>query len=238
MKTKKQIILTAAKAAFPPSLPIFAGFTFVGIAYGIYMKSLGFSAEYPILMSIFIFAGSMQFVAAGLLTQAFAPLNAFLMTVMVNARHIFYGLSMLEKYRNVGKKKGFLIFGLCDETFSINCTAAIPEQVNRGWFYFFVTLFDYCYWIFGSSLGGLFGTFLTFNTTGIDFVMTALFLVIFVNQWEKGKTHVSSLCGLGVSLVCLLIFGPGKFIPASMAGIIILLSALRKPLFRKTGDAE
>lgn len=224
------------KAAFPPTLPIFIGITFVGIAYGIYMRSLGFSAAYPILMSIFVFAGSMQFVAASLLTQAFAPLNAFLMTLMVNARHIFYGLSMLDQYREMGKKKGFLIFGLCDETFSVNCTAVIPEGVNRSWFYFFVTLFNYCYWIIGSSLGSLCGKFLSFDTKGIEFVMTALFLVIFVNQWEKEKNHTSALCGLGISLLCLVIFGPSRFIIASMVGIFTLLTALRMALCRKTGD--
>lgn len=223
----------ALRAAFPYTLPILAGFLFLGVAYGMLMRSAGFAAWYPILMSVTIFAGAMQFVAVNLLTQDFSIVNALVLTLLVNARHVFYGLSLLDVYRNVGKKKWYLIFALCDETFSINCTVEPPEEVDRGWFYFFITFLNNCYWVVGSALGSLFGQFLTFDTTGIDFAMTALFLVIFVGQWEREEHHISSLCGLGVSLVCLLLFGKEHFVVASMAGMLVMLTALRKPLERK-----
>lgn len=227
----------AAKAAFPFTIPILAGFLFLGAAYGIYMRSLGFSALYPMLMSITIYAGSMEFVAANLLTQPFDPVNAFFLTLMVNARHIFYGLSMLDKYKGTGKKKWYLIFGMCDESFSINCSANVPEGVDRGWFMFFVTLFNESYWFLGATIGGVFGSFLPFDTTGIDFVMTALFIVIFINQWEKKKDHTPALCGLAVSVVCLVIFGAKNFIIPSMMGILAVLAALRRPI-EKRGEGR
>lgn len=230
---QKKRIAAAARAAFPHTIPILTGFLFVGTAFGIYIKSLGFPAYYPILMSVFIFAGSMQFVAGSFMVQAFAPVSTFFATLIFNARHVFYGLSMLEKYRDLGKKKFPVIFWMCDETFTINCATPVPEHVDKGWFYFFVSLFDYSYWIAGTALGALCGEFIPFDTTGIDFVMTALFVVIFVNQWEKEESHVSSLGGLFISLLCLVIFGPDKFVLAAMIGIVIFLTALRRPLERR-----
>lgn len=225
----------ALRAALPHTLPIFAGFTFLGIAYGIYMQSKGFSFVWPLVMSLTIFAGSMEFVAVTLLTSAFHPLYAFLLTLMVNARHLFYGLSMLEKYRGTGKKKFYLIFGMCDESFSINCSTEPPEGVDRGWFMFFVTLLNHAYWVFGATLGGILGSFITFNTKGIDFVMTALFVVIFLNQWMGKKGHIPALIGVGASAVCLVLFGAQNFILPAMALILAALSLLRKPLSRKEG---
>ena len=225
----------ALKAALPHTLPILAGFTFLGIAYGIYMQSKGFSFIWPLVMSLTIFAGSMEFVAVTLLTSAFHPLYAFLLTLMVNARHLFYGLSMLEKYRGTGKKKFYLIFGMCDESFSINCSTEPPEGVDRGWFMFFVTLLNHAYWVFGATLGGVLGSFITFNTEGIDFVMTALFVVIFLNQWMGKKGHIPALIGVGASAVCLVLFGAQNFILPAMALILASLSLLRQPLSRKEG---
>ena len=135
-KERKNEIFTAFKAAFPLTVPIFAGFWFLGITYGIYMNVLGFSFVYPMFMSMFIYAGSMEFVTANLLLSAFNPLSAFLLALMVNARHLFYGISMLDKYQNVGWKKFYLIYGMCDETFSVNCTTEVPEGVDQGWFMF------------------------------------------------------------------------------------------------------
>ena len=140
---------------------------------------------------------------------------------------------MLEKYRNIGRKKLPTIFWMCDESFSINVSTEIPEGIDPGWFYFFVSLFDYSYWVIGTTLGSLLGQFIPFDTTGIDFAMTALFLVILVGQWEKEKSHISTLGGLGISLVCLLIFGPDRFILASMAGIVLFLTILRRPIERR-----
>ncbi|HWO98842.1 MAG TPA: azaleucine resistance protein AzlC [Bacillus sp. (in: firmicutes)] len=227
---KRNQIWIAFRAAFPYTVPIFAGFVFLGIAYGIFMNSLGFGAIYPILMSLLIFAGSMEFVAANFLLMAFNPINALLLTLMVNARHLFYGISMLDKYRGVGKKKLYMIYGLCDESFAINSTINVPKNVDKGWVMFFVTLLNHSYWVLGATLGGIFGSFIKFNTEGLDFVMTALFVVIFIEQWMKEEKHISSLVGLGASIVCLIIFGGNHFIIPAMIAILGLLTLSRKSL--------
>ena len=228
----KNKVLSAFKAAFPYTLPIFAGFWFLGITYGVYMNVSGFSFLYPMIMSLSIFAGSMEFVAANMLLGAFNPLAAFLMTLMINARHLFYGISMLDKFKNTGKKKFYLIFGMCDETFSINCSANIPKDIDKGWFMFFVTLLNHIYWFTGSTLGGILGSLVHFNTKGLDFVMTAMFTVIFTQQWLSEKNHFSSVLGVLVSLLCLVIFGRDNFIVFSMI-IILLALSFSKNLQRK-----
>ncbi|MDE6740349.1 MAG: azaleucine resistance protein AzlC [Lachnospiraceae bacterium] len=224
----------AFKAAFPHTIPIFAGFWFLGMTYGIYMNVSGFSFLYPMFMSMTIFAGSVEFVAVSLLLGAFNPLQALAMTLMINARHLFYGISMLDKYRGNGLKDIYLIFGMCDESFSINYTADIPEGIDRGWFMFFVTLLNQCYWVFGATLGGIFGSLIHFNTEGLDFVMTAMFVVIFMEQWMKEKNHISAFVGLGVSLLCLIAFGAENFIIPAMIGILGVLTLLRAPLEKET----
>lgn len=189
----------ALKAAFPYTVPIFPGFWFLGVTYGIYMNKSGFSFWYPTLMSMTIFAGSAEFLTVNLLLGAFNPLQALTMTLMLNARHLFYGISMLDKFKGTGWKKIYLIFGMCDESFSINYTADIPQDVDRGWFMFFVTLLDQLYWVSGATLGGIFGSLIHFSTEGLDFVMTAMFVVIFLEQWLKDRRHTSALLGLGLS---------------------------------------
>ena len=226
MHVKKE----AFRAAFPYTLPICAGFAFLGIAYGIYMNSKGFSFVWPMLMSMTIFAGSMEFVTVNLLLSAFQPLYAFLLALMVNARHLFYGLSMLEKWKEIGRKKWYLIFGMCDESFSINCTAKIPQEIDQGWFMFFVTLLNQIYWVAGATVGGLLGPLITFDTKGIDFVMTALFVVIFLNQWNEQKKHFPALVGVLASAACLLVFGADHFIVPAMALILALLTIFRNPV--------
>lgn len=230
MKTDRKKIAYSLKAAFPHTLPILAGFLFLGMTYGIYMKVSGFSFVYPMLMSMTIFAGSMEFVTVNLLLGTFNPLQAFAMTLMINARHLFYGLSLLDKYKDTSFFKPYLIFGMCDESFSINCSVEVPEEADKGWFYFFVTLLNQLYWVSGATLGGLFGSFISFDTTGIDFVMTAMFVVIFLEQWLKEKTHVCSVLGLGISALSLLVFGAEDFIIPAMAGLLAALTLIRKPL--------
>ncbi len=225
----------AFKAAFPYTVPIFAGFWFLGLTYGIYMNVSGFSFLYPMIMSISIFAGSMEFVTVNILLGAFDPLQTLVMTLMINARHLFYGISMLDKFKGMGWKKFYLIFGMCDESFSINYTANIPEDVDRGCFMFFVTLLNHFYWFFGSTMGGLLGSLINFNTEGLDFVMTAMFVVIFLEQWLKDKNHIPAIIGLGLSLICLIAFGADYFMLPSMAAVLIALTVLRKPL-EKGGD--
>ena len=220
----------ALKATFPYTLPICVGFLFLGISYGFLMRSKGFSFVYPLCTSLFIFAGSMEFVTVELLLSAFHPLHAFLLALMVNARHLFYGLSMLQKYRGTGWKKLYLIFGMCDESFSINCTVTPPPDVDKGWFMFFVTLLNHIYWVTGATLGALLGYFIHFDTTGIEFVMTALFVVMFINQWEESKDHRPALAGLGCSLLCLVVFGSSQFIVPSMALIVLSFLLGRRKL--------
>jgi 4-azaleucine resistance transporter AzlC len=187
-------------------------------------------------MSVFVFAGSMQYVAVNLFTTAFNPVNAFFMTLMVNARHLFYGLSMLKRFKDTGRKKPYLVFGLTDETFSIVCSTEPPEGIDRGWFMFFVTLLNQIYWVAASAIGGMLGSMFSFSTKGIDFVMTALFVVIFVNQWQAQKNHVPALVGVGVSLICRLLFGADRFIIPAMILIIAVFSLFRKQVERGTGE--
>lgn len=221
--------------AFPHTIPIFAGFWFLGMTYGIYMNVSGFIFWYPLIMSLTIFGGSLEFVAVSMLLSPFAPLQVFIMTLMIQARHLFYGISMLDKFKGMGWKKPYLIFGMCDETFSINYTAEIPEDVDRGWFYFWVTLLNRFYWVSGATIGGILGNFITFNTKGLDFVMTAMFVVIFMEQWLKEKHHASEWIGLGSSVVCLVLFGADNFLVPTMICILVLLTALQKPLKQKGG---
>ena len=227
---KKQTIKKAFKAAFPHTIPIFAGFWFLGLTYGIYMNVSGFAFWYPMVMSLTIFAGSIEFVTVNMLLGAFNPLQALAMTLMINARHLFYGISMLDKYKGTGWKKFYLIFGMCDESFSINYTAKIAEDVDKGWFMFFVTLLNHFYWFFGATLGGIFGSLIEFNTEGLEFVMTAMFVVIFLEQWLKEKNHTSAFVGVGISLICLIAFGAEDFIIPSMLAILGILTLVRKPL--------
>jgi 4-azaleucine resistance transporter AzlC len=223
----------ALKAAFPYTIPIFAGFWFLGLAYGIYMNVSGFSFVYPMVMSLIIFGGSLEFVAVEMLLSPFAPVQTLIMTLLIQARHLFYGISMLDKFKHMGWKKFYLIFGMCDETFSINYTANIPEDVDRGWFMFFVTLLNHFYWVSGATIGGLVGSLIHFNTDGISFVMTSMFVVIFMEQWMKEKHHISAYIGLSVAAVCLILFGADSFMIPTMIVIIVFLAAIRKPLERK-----
>lgn len=202
------------------------------MTYGIYMNASGFSFWYPMLMSLTIFAGSIEFVTVNLLLGAFHPVQALAMALMINARHLFYGISMLEKYQGAGLKKFYLIFGMCDESFSINYAAEIPEDVDRSWFMFFVTLYNHIYWVTGATLGGIFGSLIHFSTEGLDFVMTAMFVVIFMEQWMKEKSHTCSILELLLSLICLIIFGPDRFIIPAMLMLLAMLTFLRTPLTR------
>ena len=226
----------ALKAAFPHTIPIMTGFLFLGASYGIYMNVSGFEFWYPMITSMLIFAGSVEFVTVNLLLGAFNPLQAFLLALMINARHIFYGISMLDKYRGTGLKKFYLIYGMCDESFSVNYTAEIPEDVDKGWFMFFVNLLNQIYWVVGATIGGILGGVIAFNTNGIEFVMTAMFVVIFLEQWLKEKNHIPSILGLVISVVCLILFGADRFIIPSMAAMLIILTLLRKVLDK--GDVK
>lgn len=235
MSSSKHKAWRALKAAFPYTIPIFAGFWFLGLTYGIYMHVSGFSFLYPMFMSLLIFGGSLEFVVVNLLLGAFDPLQAFTIALMVQARHLFYGISMLDRFKGTGWKKPYLIFGMCDESFSIIYTAKIPEDVDKGWFMFWVTALNHFYWFSGSTLGGLLGSLLKFNTTGLEFVMTAMFTVIFLEQWMKEKKHYTALLGLGCSLLCLILFGASDFMIPTMVSLLGVLTVLRRPIEKAGG---
>ncbi len=229
----------AAKAAFPYSAPMMIGFLFLGIAYGLYMKALGFGVWYPVLMAALIYAGSVEFIVAGALVAPFAPLHIFLITLMVSGRQIFYGISMLEKYGvHLGKKRWYLISALVDESFSLNYMAKIPPSLDKGWYMFFVTLYLQCYWILGAGLGNIFGEILPLDLKGVEFAMTALFLIIFAENWMKEKNHESSLLGLGLALICLIAVGKEHFLIPTLIGIWGILTLRRPKLATKLAKAE
>lgn len=218
------------KYAFKQSLPIMAGYIVLGMGFGVLLETKGYGAGWAFLMSGFIYAGSMQYVTIDLLTGGASLISAALMTLMVNARHLFYGISMIERYRDTGPYKPYLIFALTDETYSVVCSGTVPEGVDEKKYFFLVSLFAQCYWITGSVLGSLLGAMANFNSAGIDFSMTALFLVVFVEQWRSTKNHTSAIAGVAASLICLLIFGADRFLIPSMVSITVLLTVLRKKL--------
>ena len=202
-----------------------AGFLFLGVAYGIYMKALGFGFLYPTLMALLIYAGSVEFIAARALIAPFSPISVLLITLMISTRQIFYGISMLEKYGiHIGYKRWYLITTLVDESFSLNYMAKIPPHLDKGWYMFFVSLYLHIYWVVGAAIGNLFGSVLPFDLKGVEFSMTALFLVIFAENWIKEKSHESSLLGLGIALAFLLIVGKEYFLIPTLIGIWLILT--------------
>ena len=225
------------KTAFIKSLPVMAGYVVLAIGFGILMKEAGYGLFWSFLMSFTVYAGSMQFVAVSLLSSGASLISAGLTTLMVNARHLFYGVSMIEKYKNAGKKKLYLIFALTDETYSLLCGDDYPEGEDKHWYSFFVSLFNQSYWVLGSVIGSILGSLITFNTAGIDFSMTALFVTVFVEQWLTTKNHLPAIAGLLCSLGCLLIFGPDGFLIPTMISITIVLS-LCKNVMDVSGGAE
>lgn len=222
--------MMSVRYAFKRSLPVMAGYLVLGIGFGILLETKGYGVWWALLMSVFIYAGSMQYVAIDLLSGGASLLSAGLMTLMVNARHLFYGISMIERYKETGKKKPYLVFALTDETYSLVCSGDVPEGVDQKSYFFWVSLFDQSYWVIGSVTGSLIGSILSFNTAGIEFSMTALFIVVFVEQWKSASSHVSAIIGAVASVVCLLLFGPDSFLIPSMITITVALTVLRKVL--------
>lgn len=216
--------------SFKASLPVMAGYIVLGIGFGILLADKGYSFWWAVLMSTTIYAGSMQYVGVGLLASGASLISAAIMTLMVNARHLFYGISMLEKYKGMGAKRFYAIFALTDETYSLVCKANCPEHVDEQWYFLLLSMMNQSYWIFGSFLGAFLGNALTFNSAGIDFSMTALFVVIFVEQWESGKSHIPAVMGLIISTGCLIAFGVDYFLIPSMLLIAATLLLMRKHL--------
>ncbi len=219
----------ALRAAFPATIPVLTGYLCIGMAYGLLMANAGYGIFWALLLSLLCYAGSMEFVAVSLLTAGFDPVQALLMALMINARHAFYGLSMLEKYRGTGWARPFLIFSLTDETFSLVSTLEPPDGVTRRDFYFWISLLDYLYWQVGSVLGALIGGLLPFDTTGLDFALTALFIVLFLEQWRKRENRPAALIGLGCTAVSLAVVGADRLvIPAMVLILAVLLGGRNK----------
>lgn len=222
----------AARYALLRTLPVMAGYLVLGLGFGVLLQSKGYGLGWALAMSLLIYAGSMQYVAVDLLAGGASLIAAALMTLTVNARHLFYGISMVERYRDAGPAKPYLIFALTDETYSLVCSGEVPEGVDRRGYFFLVSLLDQLYWVAGSAAGALVGSLLPFDSTGIDFSMTALFLVVMTEQWRASRDHTPALVGLGVSLACLVVFGADNFLIPAMIGITLALTLLRGPLQR------
>ena len=219
------------KEAFVKTLPVMAGYVVLGIGFGILLRGAGFGVWYALAMSVFIYAGSMQYVGVGLLAGGASVLSTMLTTVMVNARHLFYSISMIESYKDAGKYKPYMIFALTDETYSLLCDGKVPDGVNANRYRFLVSLFNHCYWVTGCVLGSLLGAVLPFSTAGIEFSMTALFIASFTEQWLNTRDHVPALTGLLSTLLCLVLFGPDRFLIPAM-----LLMTLALTLTGKRGE--
>lgn len=213
----------AFRAAFPVTIPVLTGFLCIGLAYGLLMQTKGYGPLWATLMSAVAFCGSMQFVAITLLTAVFDPVQAFLLSLMVNARCLFYGLALLEKYKGMGRLRPFLIYTLCDETFSLVSAVEPPEDVSRRLFYGWISLLNYLYWVLGTALGGLLGRFVTFNTKGLDFALTALFVVLFLEQWKEKTRRPAAVVGLVCAAVSLVLFRGDMVIPAMLLIVAVLL---------------
>ncbi|MDY3782002.1 MAG: AzlC family ABC transporter permease [Candidatus Faecousia sp.] len=213
------------RTAFLDTVPVMTGYLFLGFGFGILALQSGLSLWWAMAMSVFIYAGSMQFVAVTLLSGGTGLLTAALTTLAVNARHLFYGISMIDRYKGTGRKKPYLIFSLTDETYSL-VSQGQPRQ-DGGRYYLLVSLLDQCYWVLGTLLGAAVGQLLPINYEGIDFVLTALFVTIFVEQWLSTKKHLPALIGLGASVLCLILFGSSSFLIPSMGLIALLLLLTR-----------
>lgn len=223
----------AFRKAFPYTIPVLTGYLFIGIAFGVMYAEKGYSFLWAIVMSLLVYAGSGQYLAVNFFVPGISLVQVVFMTLMVNIRHIFYGISLLDKFNHMGKKRWYMIFGLTDETYSLLCTTKIPEGVEEEKFLFAISVMNQSYWVVGSAVGGLAGTLLPLDSEGIDFAMTALFVVIFVEQWTDAKNRIPEVIGVLAAFLCLQIFGADSFVLPAMLSIIVVLFAGRRKLDEK-----
>ena len=217
------------RKAFIASVPVMAGYIVLGAGFGIVLETKGLGLIWAVAMSVFIYAGSMQYVAIELITGGASLITTALTTLMVNARHLFYGISMVDKYKGAGQKKPYLIFALTDETYSLVCSDETVKDVNNKYLYYFtVSLLNQIYWITGTVIGSLSGRMINFSTEGIDFALTALFVTIFTEQWISEKNHGPAIAGLASSILCLVVFGKDNFLIPAMCCIVAVLGFMRK----------
>ncbi len=220
----------AYKKAFPYTIPVLTGYLFIGIAFGVMFAEVGYNFLWAALMSLLVFAGSGQYLAVNFFVPGFSFVQVIFLTLMVNIRHIFYGVSLLEKFKGMGLRKWYMVFGLTDETYSLLCTTKVPEDVEEDKFLFAIATLDHLYWITGTIIGSLMGTYIPFNSEGIDFAMTALFVVIFVELWMERKNRIPEVIGVICGVICLGIFGASQFVLPAMLCIVVLLIGGRRKL--------
>lgn len=234
MKNRKGTL----KFAFIKSTPVMIGYIFLGAAAGIMMVQAGYNPIWTFFSSLFVFAGSGQFLLASLLESGASLAVVFFMSFAINSRHIFYGLSMIGRFRGTGKMKPYLIFATTDETYSVLCSTEYPPYVDEKECMFFISLFDQLYWLFGTVFGAILRETIPFDFKGVEFAMTALFVVIVVDQWQKSRHHAPALIGMGVGIVCLAVIGAENFILPCLAIVAGLLIILRKPIERQANEDE
>ncbi len=227
----------AFAAAFPATVPVLMGYLSIGIAFGLMLEAIGYNFIWAFFMSLTIYAGSGQYMGVELLATGAALVNVAVLTLILNFRHLVYGLSLLEKFRGMGVRKLYMIFSLTDETYALLSSARVPERVDPHDYYFAVAVLDHCYWILGSVIGSVAGALIQFDTTGIDFAMTALFLVIAVDQWSTYRSHLPALLGAGITVTSLVVMGAANMLIPALCVIIAALLALRVRLDRDA-DAE
>lgn len=216
--------------AFPYTLPVLTGYLFIGVAFGVMFAEKGYSFLWATLMSLVVYAGSGQYLAVNFFVPGISFVQVIFLTFMVNVRHVFYGISLLERFNKIGKSRWYMIFALTDETYSLLCTTKVPKGVSEAKFLLAISALDHLYWTAGSALGALAGTFLPISSEGIEFAMTALFLVIFVEQWMEKKNRIPALIGVLAAFVCLLIFGADNFVLPTMLLVITILFVGNKKL--------
>ena len=235
MKTSVTFVI---KQAFYKSLPVLAGYVILGIGFGILLQNAGYGVLWAISMSCLIYAGSMQYVGVGLIAGGASVITTILTTVMVNARHLFYSVSMIKRYKDAGKYKPYLIFSLTDETYSLLCDGQVPDEKSGSLYRFLVSMFNQCYWITGSIIGSLLGSVLSFSTNGIEFSMTALFIASFTEQWISARNHIPALAGLTCSLLCLVVFGAEHFLIPAMLLITLTLTVAQRRIVLSGEETE
>lgn len=228
----------AIKAAFPVTIPVLLGYLSIGIAFGLLFENAGYNFIWAFFTSLTVYAGAMQFIAVSFFYGGIGLIQIAVMTLVVNFRHVFYGLSFLDRFGGMGLKKWYMAFALTDETYSLLCSRKAPENVDEKKFYFCVAFLNQSYWVLGSVIGSLAGALITFDTTGMDFAMTALFIVIFLDQWKAYATHIPALVGLGCTIAVLAATGPSNIVIPSMILIVIALMLARKPIESKMGDVD
>ena len=234
----KSELQKSLKAAFPKTIPIITGYLFLGSGFGILLSAAGYPWYWTTVMAVFIYAGIGQYVAVNMLVPGLSLINVFIVQFTLNARHIFYGISMLERFNAMGKLRPYMIFTMTDETFALLCSAKAPKNVDKKWFDFFIAFLDHIYWICGCTLGGVIGALLRFDTTGIDFIMTSLFVTIIIDQWKDAKDHLPVIIGGVTSLICLLIFGADRFIIPALLALTAGLLIFRKKMEQNAAEKE